>query len=225
MAQKGTEKERSRRVSERFVAALISLGQSWDIASHLQYCGAKIFAMANVQIWETPRSPSQDFSSSDSSGPRVMRLYSSPSSGVSLPSRSATPEFIDADEGAPRELELSPQDSGVQPRYARRGQNRPVPAFGWENLDVIRRILTPSAAVVPMEIDPPFDTTGLKEIGNLASWTVSTCKPGCGVEALRDEDTNLFWQYDDIPSTYSSNSKRACNDEVIIDLMVRNLTT
>lgn len=41
----------------------------------------------------------------------------------------------------------------------------------------------------------PFDTTGLREIGNLASWTVSTAKPGCGVEALRDEDTNLFWQY------------------------------
>jgi hypothetical protein len=49
---------------------------------------------------------------------------------------------------------------------------------------------------VPMDIDPPFDATalGLKEIGNLASWTVSSCKPGCGVEALRDEDTSLFWQ-------------------------------
>lgn len=50
---------------------------------------------------------------------------------------------------------------------------------------------------VPMEIDPPFDPTalGLKEIGNLASWTVSSCKPGCGVEALRDESTDSFWQY------------------------------
>ncbi|KAH8667937.1 anaphase-promoting complex, subunit 10-domain-containing protein [Tricladium varicosporioides] len=49
-----------------------------------------------------------------------------------------------------------------------------------------------------MEIDPPFDSAalGLKEIGNLASWTVSTSKPGCGVEALRDDDTNLFWQSD-----------------------------
>lgn len=47
-----------------------------------------------------------------------------------------------------------------------------------------------------MEIDPPFDPTelGLKEIGNLASWTVSSCKPGCGVDALRDDDTSLFWQ-------------------------------
>jgi len=50
---------------------------------------------------------------------------------------------------------------------------------------------------VPMDIDPPFDAAalGLKEVGNLASWTVSSCKPGCGVEALRDEDTNSFWQY------------------------------
>jgi hypothetical protein len=49
---------------------------------------------------------------------------------------------------------------------------------------------------VPMEIDTLFDPSalGLKEIGNLASWTVSSCKPGCGVEALRDEDTGLFWQ-------------------------------
>ncbi|PBP15402.1 anaphase promoting complex subunit 10, partial [Diplocarpon rosae] len=51
---------------------------------------------------------------------------------------------------------------------------------------------------VPMEIDNPFDPSalGLKEIGNLASWTVSSCKPGCGVEALRDDDTGLFWQSD-----------------------------
>ncbi|KAI9737614.1 MAG: anaphase promoting complex subunit doc1 [Claussenomyces sp. TS43310] len=50
--------------------------------------------------------------------------------------------------------------------------------------------------ILAMDIDTPFDATGLKEIGNLASWTVSTCKPGCGVEALRDEDTNMFWQSD-----------------------------
>ncbi|PUU79094.1 anaphase-promoting complex, subunit 10-domain-containing protein [Tuber borchii] len=43
---------------------------------------------------------------------------------------------------------------------------------------------------------PESSTEGLKEIGNLASWTVSTAKPGNGVEQLRDEDTNLFWQSD-----------------------------
>ncbi|KAF8446619.1 anaphase-promoting complex, subunit 10/DOC domain-containing protein, partial [Terfezia claveryi] len=36
----------------------------------------------------------------------------------------------------------------------------------------------------------------LKEIGNLASWTVSTAKPGCGVPELRSDDTSLFWQSD-----------------------------
>ncbi|XMA15597.1 hypothetical protein WAI453_008388 [Rhynchosporium graminicola] len=51
---------------------------------------------------------------------------------------------------------------------------------------------------VPMEIDSLFEPAalGLKEIGNLASWTVSSCKPGCGVDALRDDDTGLFWQSD-----------------------------
>ncbi|KAK6353073.1 anaphase promoting complex subunit doc1 [Orbilia brochopaga] len=37
---------------------------------------------------------------------------------------------------------------------------------------------------------------GLKEISHLASWTVSSSKPGCGVAELRSEDTNLFWQSD-----------------------------
>ncbi|PWW74052.1 anaphase-promoting complex, subunit 10 [Tuber magnatum] len=43
---------------------------------------------------------------------------------------------------------------------------------------------------------PESSIEGLKEIGNLASWTVSSAKPGNGVEQLRDEDTNLFWQSD-----------------------------
>lgn len=52
-------------------------------------------------------------------------------------------------------------------------------------------ILGPS---VDMFNEPPFDATGLKDIGNLASWTVSTFKPGCGVEELRNDDNRLFWQ-------------------------------
>lgn len=47
---------------------------------------------------------------------------------------------------------------------------------------------------VDIDLEPPFDATGLKDIGNLASWTVSTFKPGCGVDELRNDDTNLFWQ-------------------------------
>lgn len=48
------------------------------------------------------------------------------------------------------------------------------------------------------EDEPPFDpaSVGLKEISNLASFTVSSYKPGCGVKELRDDDIHLFWQSD-----------------------------
>jgi hypothetical protein len=61
---------------------------------------------------------------------------------------------------------------------------------------IFSNIANPDGVPVPMDIDPIFDPAelGLKEIGNLASWTVSSCKPGCGVDELRDEDTTLFWQ-------------------------------
>lgn len=35
---------------------------------------------------------------------------------------------------------------------------------------------------------------GLKEISNLASFTVSSYKPGCGVKELRDDDVHQYWQ-------------------------------
>jgi len=43
------------------------------------------------------------------------------------------------------------------------------------------------------EVFPP---PGLKEISSLASWTVSTAKPGNGVAALRSPDPTHFWQSD-----------------------------
>ncbi|KAH6896875.1 anaphase-promoting complex, subunit 10-domain-containing protein [Thelonectria olida] len=43
-------------------------------------------------------------------------------------------------------------------------------------------------------IDPA--TIGLKEISNLAKFTVSSHKPGNGVEELRSDDLKLFWQSD-----------------------------
>lgn len=46
------------------------------------------------------------------------------------------------------------------------------------------------------EEEPAFDpaSVGLKEISNLASFTVSSYKPGCGVKELRDDDVTQFWQ-------------------------------
>ncbi|KAI1768887.1 anaphase-promoting complex, subunit 10-domain-containing protein [Hypoxylon sp. FL1150] len=48
------------------------------------------------------------------------------------------------------------------------------------------------------DVEPPFDPSavGLKEISNLASFTVSSYKPGSGVKELRDDDINQFWQSD-----------------------------
>jgi anaphase-promoting complex subunit 10 len=41
-------------------------------------------------------------------------------------------------------------------------------------------------------IDP--STVGLKEISNLGKFTVSSHKPGNGVEELRNEDLKMYWQ-------------------------------
>lgn len=38
--------------------------------------------------------------------------------------------------------------------------------------------------------------TDLREISSLASWTVSTYKPSCGVSALRHPSPSYFWQSD-----------------------------
>ena len=78
-----------------------------------------------------------------------------------------------------------------------------------------------SLQAVPMEIDQAFNATalGLKEISNLASWTVSSSKPGCGVEALRDEDTGLFWQY----ANYTMLARNCANGSYL-DQTAHNLT-
>lgn len=105
----------------------------------------------------------------------------------------------------PRELpiirgQLITRNRNRQSPWALWGQ---IPFRGQENTearrDVIQNmlpLLIRGHLAVPMEIEPLFDAAalGLKEIGNLASWTVSTFKPGCGVDALRDDNTDMFWQ-------------------------------
>ena len=44
------------------------------------------------------------------------------------------------------------------------------------------------------EIEEVFDVSELREIGKLAVWSVSSSKPGNGVELLRDGDEKTFWQ-------------------------------
>ena len=47
---------------------------------------------------------------------------------------------------------------------------------------------------VPSAQDPSL--VGLREISSLASWSVSTHKPSCGVDALRNLNPSQFWQSD-----------------------------
>lgn len=43
---------------------------------------------------------------------------------------------------------------------------------------------------------------GLKEISNLGKFTVSSHKPGNGVDELRSDDTKAYWQYDPLDMKY-----------------------
>lgn len=47
------------------------------------------------------------------------------------------------------------------------------------------------APVIPVDL---FDDFGLTEVGRLADWELSSYKPGCGVEELKHESADLFWQ-------------------------------
>ncbi|RAR11361.1 anaphase-promoting complex subunit 10 [Stemphylium lycopersici] len=55
-------------------------------------------------------------------------------------------------------------------------------------------LASPSQANPLPNLDPP--PPYLREISTLASWTVSSSKPGCSIPQLRHPNTNLFWQSD-----------------------------
>ncbi|KAH7081102.1 galactose-binding domain-like protein, partial [Paraphoma chrysanthemicola] len=51
-----------------------------------------------------------------------------------------------------------------------------------------------AAQTQALNLDPPGPH--LREISTLASWTVSSSKPGCSIPQLRHPSTDLFWQSD-----------------------------
>ncbi|EMD94651.1 hypothetical protein COCHEDRAFT_1075496, partial [Bipolaris maydis C5] len=55
-------------------------------------------------------------------------------------------------------------------------------------------LASPSQTTPLPNLDPP--PPYLREISTLASWTVSSSKPGCSIPQLRHANTNLFWQSD-----------------------------
>ena len=46
------------------------------------------------------------------------------------------------------------------------------------------------------EKDPPEKRKDMREIGDLAVWTLSSAKQGHGVDQLRENNTDTFWQSD-----------------------------
>lgn len=42
--------------------------------------------------------------------------------------------------------------------------------------------------------NPPEANSERREVGDLAVWTLSSAKQGNGVEQIRDNNTNTFWQ-------------------------------
>lgn len=46
------------------------------------------------------------------------------------------------------------------------------------------------------EAEDARQLVGLRDISSLATWTLSSAKPGCALPQLRSSDTNLFWQSD-----------------------------
>ncbi|KAK9382653.1 anaphase-promoting complex, subunit 10/DOC domain-containing protein [Kockiozyma suomiensis] len=59
--------------------------------------------------------------------------------------------------------------------------------------DVNSRTVNRATAVADSAEDTAFP---LKDIGNQATWTLSTWKPGFGVAALLSESVDLYWQSD-----------------------------
>ncbi|KAF9695686.1 hypothetical protein EKO04_006394 [Ascochyta lentis] len=66
---------------------------------------------------------------------------------------------------------------------------------GEEDLEEEDGLASPGGPETPLpNLDPP--PPYLREISTLASWTVSSSKPGCSIPQLRHPSPSLFWQSD-----------------------------
>ncbi|OAL56322.1 galactose-binding like protein [Pyrenochaeta sp. DS3sAY3a] len=67
--------------------------------------------------------------------------------------------------------------------------------IGDEELEDGDALVSPHQDNTPLpNLDPP--PSYFREISTLASWTVSSSKPGCSIPQLRHPSTSLFWQSD-----------------------------
>lgn len=68
-----------------------------------------------------------------------------------------------------------------------------VPAAPNPNHDTER---VPTVSAVDAGLTLPALMRGLRDIGSQASWWLSSCKPGFGVDHLRDNSLDTYWQSD-----------------------------
>ncbi|KAF2469808.1 galactose-binding like protein [Lindgomyces ingoldianus] len=64
-----------------------------------------------------------------------------------------------------------------------------------EDDDEEEPLVSPTHSTAPSTHNDPIPPN-LREISNLASWTVSSNKPGCSIPQLRSPSNSLFWQSD-----------------------------
>ncbi|KAL7551197.1 hypothetical protein ACHAWF_014395 [Thalassiosira exigua] len=73
------------------------------------------------------------------------------------------------------------------------GSNRPPRDY--------RHLRLKSTPALPLLTDPDVAPT-VREIGRTASWSLSTAKPGNGVDQLRDSSLDTYWQSDGLQPHY-----------------------
>jgi anaphase-promoting complex subunit 10 len=100
------------------------------------------------------------------------------------------------DEGAPGQAVEEEEPEDEEDSYEDVNESMYQGHSGIDDIGVEEQVDTEEEEqeeTTPM-IDPA--TAGLKEISNLGRFTVSSHKPGCGVEQLRSDDLKSFWQSD-----------------------------
>mmetsp|Transcript_37659 Transcript_37659/g.80416 ORF Transcript_37659/g.80416 Transcript_37659/m.80416 type:complete len:357 (+) Transcript_37659:58-1128(+) len=100
----------------------------------------------------------------------------------------------DGDEGGDDHTEEQDEASSQQqPRPSRTRPNRPPRDY--------RHLRLKSTPTLPLLTDPEIAST-VREIGRTASWSLSTAKPGNGVDQLRDSSLDTYWQSDGLQPHY-----------------------
>ncbi|KAJ4988532.1 anaphase promoting complex subunit 10 [Stagonosporopsis vannaccii] len=96
-------------------------------------------------------------------------------------------DFSGSDEDLDEE-EMDPEEEDVI-------RDEMVAMEGVEDLDEEERLASPGGIETSLlNLEPP--PSYLREISTLASWTVSSSKPGCSIPQLRHPSPSFFWQSD-----------------------------